>query len=112
MHTAIKDMTTAELHAICASTSPSVQFTDLQARATAELTRREMLAQAPATFKSVMDNAQRLRIIKALKVLDVIDPVDGNESVTAYGVAHLASLFESMPATEAEHPGILHGLCL
>lgn len=63
------------------------------------------------TYNIQIDEAQRLRIIAALELLDAQNPVDANESVTAFGVATLRRMFTNLPHDEQESPSCTHGLC-
>lgn len=65
-----------------------------------------------SSFNIQIDDAQRTRIIAALQLLDAQQPVNPDESVTAFGVAHLCDMLVKLPQDEAEYPGITHGLCM
>ena len=64
------------------------------------------------SYNIQIDEAQRLRIIAALEILDKQDPVNGNDSLEAFGVAELRDMLLKLPAEEAESPRCTHGLCL
>lgn len=62
------------------------------------------------SYNIQIDEAQRLRIIAALEILDKQDPVNGNDSLEAFGVAELRDMLLKLPAEEAESPLRIHGL--
>lgn len=66
----------------------------------------------PAThYEVIINEAQRLLLSQALHILYLEHPLS-DQARKDPNVEFLLSCLERMPADEAAHPGITHGLCL
>lgn len=65
------------------------------------------------SYTIIIDEAQRLAILEALqKAPPAVTEQEANESVEAFGVRYLASMFRELPEDENKAPGCMHGFCI
>jgi hypothetical protein len=67
-------------------------------------------------YEIMISEAQRARIEKALKLLDVHDPlpiiIPPDGELEDHKCEYLTEMFEDLPKDEEASPGVTHGFCL
>ncbi len=65
------------------------------------------------TYQISIDECQRQLLVNAIAVLlNGLDAFPGNPAEPTEDTRMLCRMLVDLPAQEAAHPGVLHGLCL